>query len=67
MVCAAETAVACGALEAEVLFLLCAHAAQFAQHQALVQAILQSIAFRLGYTSLPAYMSNHMVQLAFLW
>ncbi|BDA48015.1 Serine-protein kinase ATM [Coccomyxa sp. Obi] len=63
----AESAIACGALEVEALFLLCAHAAKHPQQQPLVQALLQCIGQRLGYASLPAYISNHMVQLVFLW
>lgn len=58
---------ASGALEVEAIFLLCAHAAKFPQHQSLVQAVLLHIGQRLGYSSLPAYMSNHMTHLVFLW
>ncbi len=64
---AGETAVACAQLELHALFQLCVHAAKLPAHHVLVKATLRSVAARMGYPTLPAYIHYHMVPLVFLW
>ena len=58
---------ACDATELDALVLLCAHAADMEAQRPQVLATLQDVAARLGYPSLPAYLSYHMVKFVFAW